>query len=106
MLNKHVIENQNEFNDYDILLDCKQTLHDLLLYYFNFLVETSSNDNFNIVETVAYELIEDYRSLIELLKELGWYSNEVIDNNKVIELVFELKKKRKEIATNNNHKKN
>ena len=101
---KTPILNPNQLNDYDILYDCKQTLHDLLLEYFNFMAEVSSEQNFNRIETVAYELIEDYRQIVRLIQQLGWYKEEIVGNEKVVELIFTLKQKRKEIEEKNNKK--
>ncbi len=101
-LSKTPINHKEEFNDYDILYDCKQTAHDLLVLYFYFMAEVSSEQNFNKIEEVAYELIEDYRGMLTLIQQLGWYHEDIIPNNEVVSLIHSLKSKRKTIEKKNN----
>ena len=89
-------------SDYDILYDCKQTAHDLLVLYFYFMAEVSSEQNFNKIEEVAYELIEDYRQMLTLIQKLGWYHEDIIPNEEVVTLIHSLKLKRKSIEKKNN----
>lgn len=96
------ILNQNQFNDYDLLYDCKQTAHDLLVLYFYFMAEVSSEQNFNKIEEVAYELIEDYRGILNLIVKLGWYKEDRVTNEEVVSLIKTLKMKRKKIEEHNN----
>ena len=99
---KTPIANKDQFNDYDILYDCKQTAHDLLVLYFYFMAEVSSEQNFNKIEEVAYELIEDYRQMLTLIQKLGWYHEDSIPNAEVVHLIHSLKLKRKSIEKKNN----
>ena len=89
---KTPIANKDQFNDYDILYDCKQTAHDLLVLYFYFIA----------IEEVAYELIEDYRQMLTLIQKLGWYHEDIIPNEEVVHLIHSLKLKRKSIEKKNN----
>ncbi len=94
--------NKGKYNDYDILFDCKQTAHDLLVLYFYFMAEVSSEQNFNKIEEVAYELIEDYRGILTLITKLGWFNEVYADDKDVVSLIQELKNKRKDIEDENN----
>ena len=99
---KTPILNKGKYNDYDILFDCKQTAHDLLVLYFYFMAEVSSEQNFNKIEEVAYELIEDYRGILTLITKLGWFNEVYADDKDVVSLIQELKNKIKDIEDENN----
>ncbi len=104
--NKYVypINNNDYFNDFDILNDFKESIRELLNLYFNYLTTVDNESSFNLIEEVTYELIEDYRSIIKLLNQFGWNKSENMNNIDVLSLIFNLKDKRKKIENNNNNK--
>ena len=104
--NKYVypINNNDYFNDFDILNDFKESIRELLNLYFNYLTTVDNESSFNLIEEVTYELIEDYRSIIKLLNQIGWNKSENMNNIDVLSLIFNLKDKRKKIENNNNNK--
>ena len=103
--NKYVypINNNDYFNDFDILNDFKESIRELLNLYFNYLTTVDNESSFNLIEEVTYELIEDYRSIIKLLNQFGWNKSENMNNIDVLSLIFNLKDKRKKIENNNNN---
>lgn len=91
------ISNLEVFNERDMLYDIKENLKQLLTLYFNFLTDVTSQKNFAKIEEIAYELIEDYRKMNDIIFEQGWLEFETIPEQIVVRLIHQLKKSRKEI---------
>lgn len=89
------VSNEKTFNEVDMLYCIKDKLKELSRLYIGFLLEAANNKTFAKVEEVTYEIIEDYRTTINLLYDMGWLSINTMDQKEVIELIKNLNNKKK-----------
>lgn len=94
------ISNEKFFNERDMLYDIKESIKQLLNQYFNFMSDVTSKQNFNKIEEITYELIEDYQNIKQIIYDQGWLEYDCIDNETVVNLIRQLKTSRKQIEDN------